>query len=49
MPANPAFRDGASFAAHESAPQRRHQPVEFNRFGVKLVAPCGERLFSLAG
>src|SRR5439155_27253045 len=42
-------RNGASFAPRESAPQCRDQPVEFDRFGVKLVAPCSEGLFSLAG
>src|SRR3981081_2854506 len=39
----------ASLAVRENTPQRRDQPIEFDRLGIKLVAPRGERLFAFAG
>src|SRR5215469_16125454 len=39
----------ASFASREHPPQRRDQPLEFDRFGVELVASGAKRLLALAG
>src|SRR5262249_1533514 len=39
----------ASLSVRKNAPQRCNQPIEFDRLGVELVAPCCERLFALAG
>src|SRR6266404_3855784 len=38
----------ASLAARENTPQRRDQPIEFDRRGIELVTPSGNRLFALA-
>src|SRR5712691_6307242 len=38
---------GASLAVRENAPQRRDQPIEFDRFAIELVAACGYGLFAL--
>src|SRR5262249_25350768 len=38
----------AQFAASKNAPNGCDQPIEFDRFGVELVAPRRERLFALA-
>src|SRR5215467_4563304 len=40
---------GASFASREYPPQRRDQPLEFDRLGVELVASGRKRLLALAG
>src|SRR5262249_19206951 len=39
----------ASFASREHPPQRRDQPLEFDRLGVELVASGAKRLLALAG
>src|SRR6516165_9018861 len=39
----------ASFASGEHPPQRRDQPLEFDRLGVELVASGAKRLLALAG
>src|SRR6516162_6384209 len=39
----------ASFASGEHPPQRRDQPLEFDRLGVELVASGRKRLLALAG
>src|SRR2546423_711673 len=38
----------ASLAVRENTPQRRDQPIEFDRRGVELVTPSGDRLFAFA-
>src|SRR6266550_4370203 len=38
----------ASRAVRENTPQRRDQPIEFDRRAVELVTPSGNRLFALA-
>jgi hypothetical protein len=38
----------ASLAVRENTPHRRDQPIEFDRRGVELVTPSGNRLFALA-
>src|SRR5215469_3513731 len=40
---------GASFASGWYPPQRRDQPLEFDRLGVELVASGRKRLLALAG
>src|SRR6516164_8121505 len=40
---------GSSFASREYPPQRRDQPLEFDRLGVELVASGRKRLLALAG
>src|SRR6516164_1354396 len=39
----------ASFAVGENAPNGCDQPIEFDRRGIELVTPSGNRLFTLAG
>src|SRR6266699_1624626 len=39
----------ASRASREHPPQRRHQPLEFDRLGIELVAAGAKRLLALAG
>src|SRR5262249_52329760 len=39
----------ASFAVGENAPNGCDQPIEFDRRGIELVTPSGNRLFALAG
>src|SRR5262249_21583709 len=39
----------AQFAVGENAPNGCDQPIEFDRFGVELIAPRRECLFALAG
>src|SRR5262245_30447217 len=36
-------------ARRQNAPQCYHQPIEFDWFGIKIVAPGSECLFALAG
>src|SRR5215475_12868235 len=38
-----------SFEVGEDAANGCDQPVEFDRLGVELVAPCRERLFAFTG
>src|SRR5215472_4592926 len=40
---------GGSFAAIQYPPNGCDQTIKFNRFGIKLLAPRGNRLFALAG
>src|SRR5262249_55748609 len=40
---------GASFPVGDNMPNGCDQPIELDRFGVELVAPRRERLFTLAG
>src|SRR5262249_78412 len=39
----------ASLSVRKNAPHRSNQPIDFHRFGVQLVAPCGARLLALGG
>src|SRR5215831_17444364 len=39
----------ASLSVRENAPQRCDQPIKFDRRGIELVTPSGNRLFTLAG
>src|SRR5262245_46120108 len=36
-------------ARRENAPKCLDQPIELDWFGIELVTPCSERLFTLAG
>src|SRR5437016_4819303 len=38
----------ASLAGREHAPNGRDQTLEFDRFGIELVAPCDDGLLALA-
>jgi hypothetical protein len=38
-----------SLAVRENTPQRCDQAIEFDRRGVELVTPSGNRLFALSG
>src|SRR5258708_3376780 len=39
---------GHPFVGREHAPNGRDQTLEFDRFGIELVAPCGNGLLALA-
>jgi hypothetical protein len=40
---------GLHFPNQQEPANRRHQPFEFDRLGIEVIAPCGYRLFPLTG
>jgi hypothetical protein len=48
-PINKGCRLGLHFPNQQEPANRRHQPFEFDRLGIEVIASCGYRLFPLTG